>query len=186
MCLVGALSRVSVGVQAQGAQIQYRVLATNRTSTMEKELNDAAEGGYRFQAVMGGDTAIGGSEVVAVMSKAGGAAGRYSYKLLATNRTSTMQRELQEAADAGFDYRAQTVFQSSFGGDEVVCILERDKDSKPAAVEYKLLSTSKTSTLEKELLEAGSAGYEVVGMTVGKTALGGQELVAITRRVGAR
>ena len=182
MCLVGAMSRVSVGVQAQGAQIQYRVLATNRTSTMEKELNEAAERGFRFQVVMGGDTAIGGSEVVVVMSKAGGAAGRYSYKLLATNRTSTMQRELQEAADAGFDYRGQTVFKSSFGGDEVVCILERDKDSTATTVEYKLLSTSKTSTLEKELLEAGAGGFEVVGMTVGKTALGGSELVAITRQ----
>jgi hypothetical protein len=49
-------------------------------------------------------------------------------------------------------------------------------------VQYKLVATSKTSTLEKELLEAGAAGYEVIGMTVGKTALGGNELVAITRR----
>ena len=32
---------------------EYRVLATNKTSTMEKELNDAAEQGFRFQAVMG-------------------------------------------------------------------------------------------------------------------------------------
>jgi hypothetical protein len=45
-----------------------------------------------------------------------------------------------------------------------------------------LIATSKTSTLEKELRTAGEGGYEVVGMTVGKTALGGSELVAITRR----
>jgi hypothetical protein len=93
-----------------------------------------------------------------------------------------MERELQEAADAGFEYRGQTVFKSMFGGDEVVCILERDKAARPAAVQYKLLATSKTSTLEKELLDAVAAGYELVGMTVGQTALGGKELVAITRR----
>ena len=40
-----------------------------------------------------------------------------------------MEKELQQAADAGFEYRGQTVFKSTFGGEEVVCILERDKDA---------------------------------------------------------
>ncbi|MGE3706518.1 MAG: hypothetical protein AB7I13_14705 [Vicinamibacterales bacterium] len=162
--------------------VQHRVLATNKTSTMEKELNEAAEAGFRFKAVMGGDTAIGGSEVVTVLAKSGGASGRYAYKLLATSRTSTMEKELQEAADAGFEYVGQTVFKSMFGGDEVVCILERDKDAPARRSQYRLLATTKTSTLQKELVDVGAAGYEVMGMTVGKTAIGGRELVAITRR----
>jgi hypothetical protein len=149
---------------------------------MEKELNEAAEAGFRFQQAMGGDTAIGGSEVVAVMSRRQQVAGRYAYKLLATSKTSTMEKEMQEAADAGFEYRAQTVFKSTVGGEEVVCILERDKDAGTLRSEYKLLATSKTSSLQKELLEAGAAGYEVLGMTVSKTLVGGKELVAITRR----
>ena len=93
-----------------------------------------------------------------------------------------MEKELQEAADAGFEYRAQTVFKSAFGGEEVVCILERDKDAGAQRSQYKLVATSKTSTLQKELLDAGAAGYRVLGMTVGKTAFGGRELVAIVRR----
>lgn len=165
--------------------ISYRVLATSKTSTMEKELNEAAEAGFRFQFVMGGETAIGGSETVAVMSRIGDSKGRYGYKLLATSKTSTMQKELQEAADAGFEYRGQTVFKSTFGGEEVICILERDKDAAAQKSQYRLLATSKTSTLQKELLEAGAAGYEVVGMTVAKTAMGGKELVAIVRRLQA-
>jgi hypothetical protein len=48
------------------------------------------------------------------------------------------------------------------------------------------VATSKTGTLQKELAQAGAAGYQIVGMTVGKTALGGNELVAITRRVRAQ
>ena len=32
----------------------YRILATNRTSTMEKEMNDAAQDGYVFAGAMGG------------------------------------------------------------------------------------------------------------------------------------
>jgi hypothetical protein len=170
-------------VHAQaGAGVEFRVLATNKTSTMEKELNDAAEAGFRFQAVMGGETAFGGNEVVAVAMRSGAPRGRYAYKLLATTRTSTMEKELQEAADLGFEYRGQTVFRSAFGGDEVACILERDKDAPVERFEYKLVATSRTGTLQRELAEAGAAGFQIVGMTVGQTALGGRELVAITRR----
>ena len=168
--------------RALAETVDYRVLATNRTSTMEKEMNAAAEQGFRYQAVMGGDTAIGGSEVVVIVSRGAETKGRYSYKLLATSKTSTMERELQQAADAGFEYRGQTVFKSTFGGDEVVCILERDKDGGAGRSEYKLVATSRTSTLQKELLDAGRIGFQVLGMTVGKTAVGGNEIVAIVRR----
>ena len=163
--------------------VDHRVLATNKTSTMEKELNEAAEAGFRFQAVMGGESAFGGKEVVVIMSRAERkATGRFAYRLLATSKTSTMQKELQDAADAGYAYKGQTIFQSTFGGDEVVVILERDKDAGTRSLEYKLLATSKTSTLQKEVDQAGAVGYEVVGMTLAKTALGGKELVAILTR----
>lgn len=174
---------VLVGLaSAQAPGVEYRVLATNKTATMEKELNEAAESGFRFSAVMGGDTAFGGSEVVVVMSRGGQPRGRYAYRLLATSKTSTMQKELQQAADAGYHYRGQSVFETSFGGDETVVILERDEETASLAFEYRLLATSKTSTLDDELRGAGAAGYELVGMTVAKTAFAGSELVAITRR----
>jgi hypothetical protein len=162
--------------------LEHRVLATTKTSTMEKELNQAAESGFRFQAVMGGESAFGGSEVVVVMTRIVAEKGRYAYKLLATSKTSTMQKELQTAADAGFQYKGQTVFQSAFGGAEVVVILERDKEDTENRYEYRLIATSKTATLEKELREAGDAGFDVVGLTVSNTAFGGSELVAIGRR----
>jgi hypothetical protein len=175
----------SANAQSASGGIEYRVLATAKTSTMEKELNEAAEAGFRFRAVMGGETAFGGGEVVVVMSR-GETRGRYGYKLLATSRTSTMQRELQEAADAGYHYRGQTIFETLFGGDEVVVILERDRDAESQLFEYRLFATSKTSTLQKELAEAGATGYEILGMTVSKTTFGGDELVAITRRPRAQ
>lgn len=172
-------------VGSASEKLDYRVLATTKTSTMEKELNEAGGAGYRFQGVMGGETAFGGSEVVVVMSKevrADGSASPYEYKLLATNKTSTMQKELQEAADAGFEYKGQTVFRTTFGGKEVVCILERNPSATPERNEYRLLGTNKTSTMQKELLEAGGSGFVFAGMTVGETPLGGNELVIILRR----
>ena len=163
---------------------EYRVLATNKTSTMQKEMNEAADAGYRFGGVMGGETSFGGSEVVVVMSKSATPENkaRYEYRLLATSKTSTMQKEMQEAGDAGFEYRGQTVFKSTFGGKEVVSILERDRESTPDRFEYRLLATKKTSTMQKELMEAGGQGFAIVGLTVAETAIGGSEIVTIMRR----
>jgi hypothetical protein len=177
---VGATLEAMLAAQA-AVGYEYRVLATSKTSTMEKELNDAAETGFRFQAVMGGETA-GGSEVVVVMVRNAEMKSRVAYRLLATSKTSTMEKELQDAAGSGFEYRGQSVFKSAFGGEEVVCILERDSSAGAARSAYRLLATTKTSTLQKELETAGAAGYLLMGMTVGKTAMGGTELVAIMRR----
>jgi hypothetical protein len=164
------------------APVEYNVLATNKTSTMQKEMQEAADAGFRFGDVMGGDTAFGGSEVVAIMVK-GGTPGKYSYRLLATNKTSTMQKEMQEAGDEGFEYRGQTVFKSAFGGKEVIVILERTEDGKPKPkYEYRLLASKKTSTMQKELAEAGDQGFGFVGLTVAKTLVGGDEVVSILRR----
>jgi hypothetical protein len=163
------------------AGVEYRVLATSKTSTMQKEMQAAAEAGFRFGGVMGGETAFGGSEVVVVMVK-DSARGSYGYRLLATNKTSTMQKEMQEAGDAGYEYVGQTVFTSTFGGKEVVVILERDGNAERTRFEYRLLSTKKTSTLQKELSDAGAQGFGFVGLTVADTAVGGNEVVAILRR----
>lgn len=181
LLLALCLSLVTLPALAQPGAREYKVLATSKTSTMEKEMNSAAELGYVFAAVMGGETAFGGNEAVVVMQKNPKPSAR-SYKLLATNKTGTMQKEMRAAADLGFHYVGQTVFTSLFGGDEVVVIMERDKDDPKPTEDYLLVATSKTSTLEKELNEAGGGGYQVIGMTVGTTAMGGQELVAIARR----
>ena len=151
---------------------------------MEKELNAAGVEGFRFEGVMGGNTEWGGSEAVVVVSREHGIEKRasFEYKLMATSKTATMQKELQQAADQGFAYKGQTVFETTFGGKEVVVIMERDRDGGIERNEYKLLSTSKTSTMQKELTEAGEAGFQFVGMTVAETAFGGKELVVILRR----
>lgn len=175
--------------EAAPGRFEYKLLATSKTSTMEKELNEAADAGFRFEGVMGGETSFGGKEVVSILSRATGAEAkaRYQYKLLATNRTGTMQKEMAESAAAGFLYRGQTVTESMFGGREVIVIMERGHGATGAVVEYKLLATSKTATMQKELSEVAEAGYRYRGVTVAKTSMGGNEVVVITERpIGAR
>lgn len=165
---------------ADGPRYEYRLLATTKTSTMEKELNEAAEAGFSFSSVMGGETGVGGKEVVVVMKKTNGLEGGKRYKLLATSRTSTLEKELQTAGEEGFDYCGQTVFESAFGGREVSVILERSAAQR--RVQFRLLATTRTSTMEKELKSAGAQGFEFLQVMVGKTAMGGKEVISIMRR----
>lgn len=182
MLMTICLTLLSLLGSSTDGPVEYKLLATNKTSTMEKEMNQAAAEGFRFEGTMGGETAAGGNEIVMIMSRKPGDGGsRYNYKLLATKKTSTMQKELSEAGGAGFLYTGQTIYDSAFGGREVVVILERS-DSAKTAYEYKLLATSRTSTMGKELNEAGRAGFVFCRMTVAETAFGGREVVSILRR----
>jgi hypothetical protein len=178
---VGVILTLQISV---AAQTQFKVLATKKTSTMQKEMQQAADDGYRFEGVSGGGTAFGGSEVLVIMSKNAGtnASGRFQHKLPATSKTSTMQKEIQEAGNNGFQYKGQVVFETFFGGEEVVVILEKDTKAELRKYEYKLLATSKTSTMQKEINQSGDDGFTFVGVTVGKTAIGGSEVVVIMRR----
>lgn len=174
------LAQAPAEVHASGA-VEYKLLATNKTSTMEKELNQAAALGFRFEGVMGGETSFGGHEVVCILSHQV-ERGRYEYRLLATSKTSTMQKELTEAGARGFLYRGQTVYDSTFGGREVLIILERDTTRAPRHLEYRLQATKKTSTMEKELNQVGTEGFRFCGVTVAETFFGGREVVCILMR----
>src|SRR5262245_6030044 len=115
---------IASGVMVSNAWAQaplYKVLATSKTSTMEKEMKAAGAEGFRFANVMGGETASAGNEVVVLMARsAKESSSKFDYRLLATSKTSTMQKELQSAGELGFEYVGQTVFESMFGGKEVV------------------------------------------------------------------
>lgn len=165
------------------ARYQYKILATNRVASMESEMNDAAAEGYAFQEAVSGETSFGGNETIVIMSRVASAAPkpRYQYKLLATSKTSTLQKEMQEAGSAGYAHRDETVFKKVFGT-EVTAILERDLNNPSVAYDYKLLATSKTSTMQKEVSAAAEEGYEFVGVTNGGTTFGGKEVVTIMRR----
>lgn len=177
-----ALLCVLAGTEAAEAQHTYKVLATARTSTMQSEMEQAGKAGYRFVAVMGGATAVGGREVVVLMEKTDGDTTTYSYRLLATSKTSTLQKELQEAGDAGYGIVGQTVFESTFGGRETAAIVERRAGEEVVKYEYRLVATARTSTLERELRDLAELGFQALDLTVGQTAFGGSEVVVITRR----
>ena len=120
---------------------------------------------------MGGETSNGGNEVVMVMSRSSESNGRFAYNC-SRRRGRRPRSELQDAADAGFEFRAQTV-SSPCSRREVIRLLERDKT--PPRGRRTSSCNVKTSTLQKELQDVGAIGYQVIGMTVAKTAIGGRK-----------
>lgn len=43
---------------------EYRLLATTKTSTMEKEMNEAAAAGYVYSGVMGGESGLAAEKLL--------------------------------------------------------------------------------------------------------------------------
>ena len=122
--VVAASVLASAVPDAAWAQDRFILLATNRTGTMEDELNAAGADGYRFIGTQGGETAFGGSEVVVIMER-DPEGRRYRYMLLATSRTGTMEQELNSVPPE-FEVVGMTVFESTFGGDESAVILQAE------------------------------------------------------------
>jgi queuine/archaeosine tRNA-ribosyltransferase len=159
--LIVSFSTVVLAQSGKEDMSKYKLLATTKTSTMQKELDEVSGQGYRI--IVGSPTS--GTEMAIFLSMEATAAEPYKYKLLATTRTGTMQKELNEAADGGYRLLARTMIAKAqlIGGVEIVMIME-----KPPRVtkqyEYKLLATSRTGTLQKEVTEAQEAGFVIVGM----------------------
>ena len=141
--------------------LQYKLLATTRTGTMQKEINEQAAKGYRI--IVGSPTS--GDEMALFMSLDGAAKNPYKYKLLATTRTGTMQKELNEAALQGFRLIPSTMIPKKgfMTGVEIVMIMEQTPNSTHK-YEYRLLATTLTGTLQKEVTAAVKDGFAVVGM----------------------
>ncbi len=140
---------------------RYLLLATKKTSTMEKELGQAAAAGYRV--IAGSRTS--GSEMALLLEHVAEPPNTYQYQLLATTQTVTMQKELGEAAAKGFRLLAETMMQKEqmLGPVEIVVVLEKPP-GQPTRYEYLLLATTLTSTLQKEITRATEGGFKVVGM----------------------
>jgi hypothetical protein len=101
---------------------EYKLLATTRTGTMQKELNEAADAGFRLipSTMIAKKQMFGGIEVVMIMERIPNHKKQYEYKLLATNRTSTMQKEVTEAKNAGF------LVVGMVSRDEHMVVMERE------------------------------------------------------------
>lgn len=140
-------------VEAQEAADKYLLLATERTRTMQQEIDEAAAHGFRVVAASPTD----GDEAIVLLERS---TGKYEYRLLAASRTETLQREINEAAEAGYRLVKRGVARK---GDELIVLMEKGPEP-PARSEYQVLSTERTGTLQKEIRQASLDGYTLIAL----------------------
>jgi hypothetical protein len=79
------LLTLSAASVAEAQDDRYLLLATERTGTMQQEINAAAARGFRVVAASPKES----SEVVVLLEQT---TGKYAYRLVAAARTATLQR----------------------------------------------------------------------------------------------
>jgi hypothetical protein len=144
---------VGVASVAKAQDDRYLLLATERTSTMQQEINDAAARGFRVVAASPKES----SEVVILLEQT---TDKYDYRLVAATRTGTLQREISDAADAGYHIVPRAVTGK---GDEVIVLMEKGAEGPPTT-QYQVLATERTGTLQKEISQASANGYSLIAL----------------------
>lgn len=170
---------------AEGAvKYEYKLLATRRVSTLEKELEGAAGEGYEVRGVMSAGKPYIGSEIVLVLERLIGNKNRsFQYRILssANGQEGKVNDHLQKAVSEG--YRPVKVIRNidvglgvfvGAGGPVFLIILSRNAEVQAVsadAPEYKVLETTRISTLEKEINQAAKEGYRLSLSSMGNVVL---------------
>ena len=140
--------------EAQVAAPDYVFLDTERTSTLQRELQEAADNEYRLvpgQGSWGRQTVI--LEKVFDPKP-------IEYLLLATSQTATLQDEIAEAATQG--YRLASVLGTE---DEAIVVMQRAPSQADPTHEYVVLGTKRLGTMEEEFHAAAVNGFQLVGQS---------------------
>jgi hypothetical protein len=155
---------------------RYLLLATARVPTMRNEINEAASKGYAVVAGSGGD------ELIVIMERA---ETPHEYLLLSNSGTTGLEEGINEAAARGFRPLPRTLLaltreRSMFGlaPDQTSIVME--KITGPGAFTYKIIGTKRVGTFKKELDQAANEGFEMIAFT-----LSYHEQVGLLRRTGA-
>jgi len=166
------------------AKYEYRLLTTRNISTIQKELDAAVGEGYEVRGAMADGKFLVGTDIVIVLERlTGEKAQRFHYRILTTNndRENEFNDGLQKAVSEG--YRPIKVIHQidvGMGGlirpgkSTFLAILSRkpgNENVNADDVEYSLLSTKRTSTLEKEINQAAKQGYRLSLASMGRFAL---------------
>lgn len=164
LCLTSTLALAQDKVKIDEDQ-NYLVLSTKKIQTMEKELDEAARKGFRV--LYGAPTQQ--FDMAILLQRAPEAKDEaYSYKILATMRNKTMEKEMNEFASQGYRLLPRTiVWKQGFFTSELLMIMERDPHVK-TNYEYKLVTGGKETKLHKKIDEAMTQGFVPVTMvTIG-------------------
>ena len=147
-----ALLSLAPMAAAQVTAPDYVFLDTEKTSTLQRELQAAADNGYRLVSGYGswGRPTVILEKVLEPDP--------IEYLLLATAKTGTLQDEIAEAPR----HRLTSVFEK---GGEAVVVMQRAPGQADPTHEYVVLGTKRLDTMEEEFRAAAANGFKLVGQS---------------------
>lgn len=168
MCAVCSLNALAQEKSSDKLQIDdsenYLILSTKKIQTMEKELDQASAKGFRV--LYGAPTQQFDMAIFLTRSES---PKPFAYKILATSRNKTMEKEINEFAAQGYRILPRTaVFKQGLLTAEFVMLMERDSNVAKA-YEYKLVVARVENKLQKDMEAVMKDGFQPVTMiTIGK------------------
>ena len=152
------------------AEQQYLVLEVVKLDTFEKEINIAADQGFRL---MMSSTSDNGARIQALMERAAADPDVFQYRMVATFSEKTGDKEMNAAGTDGFRVVPHTAMIKKgltiFNTNSVVIMEKAPKSSE--LFEYRTIGAIRTSTFHRELKAAVDEGWKVVDTTYGRVLL---------------
>lgn len=155
----------------------FLVVSTKKISTMEKELDEVAAKGFRV--LYGAPTTQ--YDMALFLERLDKDEEPFTYKILATTRIKTMEKELNALAAQGYRLLPRTIiFKQGLLTAELVMVMERAPKSGKA-YEYKLLVGEKETKLHKKIDASITDGFLPVTMiTLGSHVIVAEKQTTLT------
>jgi hypothetical protein len=150
---------VSVSATADNKPREWRLVSTIKLATLEKELNEAAQHGFRLEQLSQG---LASFKAAAIMSRDPAAPTQpgWEYKVLDGKQ---LKDKCAELAAQGFEFRGVTsVFRLLVLSPATV--FERQVGKTSSSFEYEMIFSEKEKILQAQLDQAVSAGFLPIGL----------------------
>jgi len=145
-----------------------RQVSAVRTSTLERELNEAASTGYRV---------VGGSLMSVALQKVDTSTTTYSYRVIGAVRGETLGAEIQQAGRDGYRVLSGAIMANPGSRAETVLVMER-ASTPSRSYEYTFVTSSPEASAE--LVSLGEKAFTPVALVA--PALGGPTYSIILER----
>ena len=138
------------------ANCWLRQVSSVRTSTLERELNEAASAGYRV---------VGGSLMSVALQKVDISTTTYSYKVVGANRGNTLAAEIQQAGREGYRVLPGAIMPNPGSRLETVVVMERPST---ALRSYEYAFVAPSANASAALVDLGEKAFTPVAL-IGRT-----------------
>lgn len=151
-------SGVSATAAVAGNEKPIELIATSRTATLEKELAAAAARGFRLHS------AAVAEELMFLMERQAAGLPPADYLVFAATKPETLQGEMNQASAKGYQLHPFSMTgrtRGLTGAFETTVVMEK-RDRPP--VEYRVISTARAATFEKEILDSAEQGWQLTAV----------------------